>query len=80
VPPDEEPELLPEPLLEPPLELLVVPPELLEEPPELLPPPHGPQTPCELPGAMMHDVPGQQSALLVQPPQAATQDIELHTN
>jgi hypothetical protein len=63
-----------------PPELLVVPPELLEEePPEELPPPHGPQTPAEAPGAMMHEPPGQQSALLVQAPQAATQDVWLQT-
>ncbi len=70
-------ELLPPELL--PLEPLL-PPELLP----LLEPPaspggggggplHGPQMPVALPGAETHEVPGQQSALFVQPPHACTQ-------
>jgi hypothetical protein len=35
--------------------------------------PQGPQTPVALPGASTQAVPGQQSALLVHPPHAATQ-------
>jgi hypothetical protein len=42
-------------------------------PPSPLLPPHGPHMPFVLPGATMHEVPGQQSALLVQAPQLGTQ-------
>jgi hypothetical protein len=34
--------------------------------------PHGPQIPCVLPDGWMHEVPGQQSADVVQAPQLAT--------
>jgi hypothetical protein len=34
---------------------------------------HGPQTPCVAPTGAMQLSPGQQSALIVQPPQAGTQ-------
>jgi hypothetical protein len=43
------------------------------------PPPHGPQTPCVLPVGTSQAVPGQQSALFVHPPQAATQVVPEHT-
>jgi hypothetical protein len=42
-------------------------------------PPHGPQMPCVAPAAIAHDVPGQQSALLVHPPHAAMQLVPAHT-
>ena len=42
-------------------------------------PPHGPHIPRVLPGATVHDDPGQQSALLVQAPHAATHCVALHT-
>jgi hypothetical protein len=42
----------------------------LDEPLLELLPPQGPQTPRALPGGRTHEVPGQQSALLVQPPHA----------
>jgi hypothetical protein len=42
-------------------------------------PPHGPHIPRVLPGATVHDDPGQQSALLVHVPQAATHCVALHT-
>lgn len=49
--------------------LEVVAPELLVE---LEDPPQGPQTPSALPMGTMHEVPPQQSALLVHLPQAGT--------
>jgi hypothetical protein len=62
-----------------------VPPSLLPPvppPPSGAPPvpPHGPQAPCVLPAETMHDAPGQQSALLVHAPHAATHWLGLHTN
>jgi hypothetical protein len=76
-PPLEEP--LEEPLLDP-LDPLELPLELpLDEPLDPLDPPHGPQIPCVLPGGRTHDVPGQQSALLVQPPHAGMHCMPEHT-
>jgi hypothetical protein len=42
-------------------------------------PPQGPHTPLVDPGATEHDVPGQQSALVVHEPQAATHCCPAHT-
>jgi hypothetical protein len=42
--------------------------------------PQGPQVPFVVPGAMLHDVPGQQSALLVHAPQAPMHGVLEHTN
>src|SRR5262249_16025324 len=58
--------LLPLPLLLLPLPLLLL--------------PHGPQVPFVVPAAMLHDVPGQQSALLAPAPQAPMQGVLEHTN
>jgi hypothetical protein len=55
------------PLLVP---VVVVPPLLV---PVVVPPPQGPQMPWTLPGCTSQEVPGQQSALLVQAPQALMQ-------
>lgn len=51
----------------------------LELPLLLLLPPHGPHTPRELPAGRMHDVPGQQSALLVHRPHAWMHTLPEHT-
>src|ERR1700722_18726704 len=51
----------------------------LEPPSGWLPLPQGPHVPCVLPSDISHEVPGQQSALLVQPPQAETQIVGEHT-
>ena len=50
---------------------LAVPVPLLD-PPVVDPPPHGPQIPCVLPAGMEHDVPGQQSAVVLQAPHDGT--------
>jgi hypothetical protein len=78
----------------PELELLLPPeldepPELLPVVPLELPlpasggggglPPHGPQIPAALPACVTQDVPGQQSALLVQPPHAGTHTADPQT-
>jgi hypothetical protein len=68
------PELLLPPLELPPLEL---PPELLEGPASAGGglPLQGPQIPAALPACITQDDPGQQSALLVQPPHVFTQVV-----
>lgn len=52
---------------------MAVPPSLVAEPPQ------GPQTPCALPGGAEHEVPGQQSADVVQAPQAPMHIEPAHT-
>jgi hypothetical protein len=69
-------EPLEEPLEEPLLDPLELP---LELPLDELDVPHGPQIPCVLPGGRTHDVPGQQSALLVQPPHAGMHTLPEQT-
>jgi hypothetical protein len=76
VPPLLVPPLLVPPVVVPPVVVppVVVPPLLV---PVVVPPPHGPQIPWVLPGWTSHEVPGQQSALLVHAPQAAMQAAAL---